>query len=130
MRQTAAIYQVPNTSLQRRLKGTARNTVTNRGRKRTLTDGEEKAISQAALKLSHDGTPLSKDCFRDLVQFCVKTLPQERGREACRVAENAMLRKLRAVKSRILKSTRQERRAKARIIASLRQTAIFSGMFI
>ena len=46
------------------------------------------------------------------------------------VAENAMLRKLRAVKSRILKSTRQKRRAKARIIASLRRTANISGMFI
>ena len=46
------------------------------------------------------------------------------------VAENAMLRKLRAVKSRILKSTRQKRRAKARIIASLRRTANILGMFI
>ena len=49
-----------------------------RGRKPRFTQEEETLISQAALEFHNNGTPISRECLKDLAQTFIKTLPAER----------------------------------------------------
>lgn len=49
-----------------------------RGRRTTLTTTEEELISNAVLHFSSKGTPLSRECFKELVKCFVQRLPQKR----------------------------------------------------
>ncbi|PXF44948.1 hypothetical protein BWQ96_05312 [Gracilariopsis chorda] len=79
IRKCALAHNLSYSSLQRLTQRQNHNTPTRgRGRKTIFTSEEEQLIKASVLSFSHCGTPLSRNCLKDLVQHYVRSLPQQR----------------------------------------------------
>lgn len=80
IRGLARKYNVPNSSLQRALSRDPSHQTPRLGRPPVLSEEEEKPIVDAVVHFSKLGTPLSRNCFKDLVKVYVDALPLSRRR--------------------------------------------------
>ncbi|PXF46856.1 Pogo transposable element with KRAB domain [Gracilariopsis chorda] len=76
LRKSADRFQVAKSHLHRSL--CHKVIKQTRGRPPSLTPSEEQTICEAVLHFSNRGTPLSRECFKDMVQCYVRVLPQSR----------------------------------------------------
>lgn len=80
LRTLAARYGVSKSTLHRRLNA-KNSTLRPRGRQKVFTEAEERIILDAVLYFSDNLTPLSRDCFKDVVALYISKLPSARVKE-------------------------------------------------